>query len=120
MGIIEFHTFHTKVFYAIYDKVDMRQLLPDLTAQWPSDLIQEYKGQPFEVEKPTSNSNQSNEIVHEYFWHALPNFIPENSIVVAETGTSEFGKFDRDDFTFLCNFIFQVFSICVHRKVLHF
>jgi pyruvate decarboxylase len=91
---IEFHTYHTKVFYALYDKVDMRQLLPDLTEQWPSDIIHQYHGKPFEIEKPVLDPKYQNQITHEYFWHKLPDFIPENSIVVAETGTSEFGVFN--------------------------
>ena len=73
----------------------MRQLLPDLTEQWPTDLIRPYKGKPFAVEKPIIDPKYKNEIIHEYFWNKLPEFIPENSIVVAETGTSEFGKFDH-------------------------
>ncbi len=92
---IEFHTYHTKVFYAIYDKVDMRQLLPNLTEQWPTEIIQKYNGKSFEIEKPVLDPKHQNEIIHEYFWHKLPDFIPENSIVVAETGTSEFGIFDK-------------------------
>lgn len=91
MKTIEFHTYHTKVFYAIYDKVDMRQLLPDLTKAWPEDLIRPYQGPPYQLPPPQFDSATSNDIVHEYFWHRLPDFIPENSIVVAETGTSEFG-----------------------------
>jgi pyruvate decarboxylase len=91
---IEFHTYHTKIFYAIFDKVDMRQLLPDLTEQWPTDLIRPYTGKPFQIEKPILDPKTQNEIVHEYFWHKLPDFIPENSIVVAETGTSAFGVFN--------------------------
>ena len=71
----------------------MRQLLPDLTAQWPSDLIREDKREPFEVERPAPDPDHENDIVHEYFWHKLPSFIPENSIIVAETGTSAFGRF---------------------------
>ncbi|CAF3425929.1 unnamed protein product [Rotaria sp. Silwood2] len=90
---IEFHTYHTKVFYAIYDKVDMRQLLPDLTEKWPAELIRPYNGKPFEIPQPVLN-DKNNEIVHEYFWHKLPDFIPENSIILAETGTSEFGIFN--------------------------
>ncbi|CAF0885345.1 unnamed protein product [Adineta steineri] len=90
---IEFHTYHTKVFYAIYDKIDMRQLLPDLTEQWPAELIRQNDAKPFEIPSPVLNE-KSDEIIHEYFWNKLPDFIPENSIVVAETGTSEFGVFN--------------------------
>ncbi|CAF4545644.1 unnamed protein product [Rotaria sp. Silwood1] len=91
---IEFHTYHTKIFYAIYDKVDMRELLPDLTEHWPTDIIYPYKGKPYEIEKPILDSKHQYEIVQEYFWHKLSVFIPENSIVIAETGTSEFGIFN--------------------------
>jgi len=90
---IEFHTFHTKVFYALYDKVDMRQLLPDLVEQWPSEKIHQSKLPPFEHIKPMIDDKNKNEIVHEYFWSKIPEFIPENSIIVAETGTAEFGIF---------------------------
>jgi pyruvate decarboxylase len=103
---IEFHTYHTKVFYAIYDKVDMRQLFPDLTEQWPTGIIRQYKGKKFEIEKPIVDPKHENEIVHEYFWHKLPDFIPENSIVVAETGTSAFGKFNKYKFFILYKDIF--------------
>jgi pyruvate decarboxylase len=103
---IEFHTYHTKVFYATYDKVDMRQLFPDLTEQWPTGIIRQYKGKKFEIEKPIVDPKHENEIVHEYFWHKLPDFIPENSIVVAETGTSAFGKFNKYKFFILYKDIF--------------
>jgi len=75
----------------VYEKVDMRQLLPDLTEQWPSNIIHKYNGKPFQIEKPVFDSKHQNEIIQEYLWHKLPDFIPENSIVVAETGTSGFG-----------------------------
>ncbi|UJR33662.1 hypothetical protein I4U23_021095 [Adineta vaga] len=91
---IEFHTYHTKIFYAIYDKVDMRQLLPDLTEHWPGNLAHQHFDKPFEIQAPVLDSKHQNEIIHEYFWHKLPEFIPEKSIVVAETGTSEFGVFN--------------------------
>lgn len=84
----------------------MRQLLPDLTEKWPSDLIREYNREPFEVERPEPDATKTNEIVHEYFWYKLPSFIPENSIIVAETGTSEFGKFHRKK-----SFLFTFFSL---------
>ena len=70
----------------------MRELLPALTKNWPTELVRSYKGKPFQIEKPQTDSKQQTEIVHEYFWHKLPDYIPENSIVVAETGTSAFGQ----------------------------
>jgi len=91
---IEMHTYHTKVFHAVYDKIDMRQLLPDLTEHWPADKAHQHIGKPFQIEKPVLDPKHQNEIVHAYFWYKLPYFIPENSIVVAETGTSEFGVFN--------------------------
>jgi len=75
----------------VYEKVDMRHLLTDLTEQWPTDIIHQYNGKPFQIEKPIFDSKHQNEIIHEYFWYKLPDFIPENSIVVAETGTAGFG-----------------------------
>lgn len=69
----------------------MRQLIPDLTQAWPNDLVRPFQGPAYQLPAPQFDPS-SDEIVHEYFWHRLPDFIPENSIVVAETGTSEFGK----------------------------
>jgi TPP-dependent 2-oxoacid decarboxylase len=70
----------------------MRQLLPDINQHWPKSQIRPYKREPFQLSKPNLTCGNDDEIVHEYFWHKLSDFIPENSIVVAETGTSEFGK----------------------------
>ena len=72
----------------------MRELLPDLTERWPSELIHQYTTKKVEIPSAVFDVN-NDEIVHEYFWNKLPDFIPENSIVVAETGTSEFGMFNR-------------------------
>jgi pyruvate decarboxylase len=79
----------------------MRELLPDLTEQWPTELIHQYNGKPFGIEKPILDPKYQNQISHEYLWHKLPDFVPENSIVVDETGTSAFGKFDQDEFILL-------------------
>jgi pyruvate decarboxylase len=70
----------------------MRQLLPDLTEKWPAELVRHRNIEAFTIPSPVLDETNT-EIVHEYFWHKLPDFIPENSIVVAETGTSAFGKF---------------------------
>lgn len=96
----------------------MRQLLPDLTEQWPTDLIHEYKHKPFEVERPEPDPAHQNEIVHEYFWYKLPCFIPENSIIVAETGTSEFGRFDQaESLSFILYLISGVFNMRAPKGV---
>ncbi|CAF0788339.1 unnamed protein product, partial [Didymodactylos carnosus] len=90
---IELHSFATKVFYAVYDKVNMKQLLPDLTKRWPTERIKKYSMKPIvPPAAPPSDNNQ--EILHDYFWKKVPDFMPENSIIVAETGTSEFGIFN--------------------------
>lgn len=94
----------------------MRQLLPDLTEKWPTELIHKNSIGSFQIPPPVLDE-KNNEIVHEYFWNKLPNFIPENSIVVAETGTSEFGEFSLLIFISNIENIFKGFSICVHRKV---
>jgi len=78
----------------------MRQLLPDLTERWPAEIARQYNGKPFEIEKPVLDPKYQNQIIHEYFWYKLADFIPENSIVVAETGTSEFGKFAENIYLF--------------------
>jgi len=72
----------------------MRQLLPDLTEKWPVELIHQRNLDPFTI-PPSVLDEKNTKIVHEYFWNKLPDFIPENSIIVAETGTSAFGEFNR-------------------------
>lgn len=94
ISYVEFHTYHTKIFYAIYDKVDMRELISDLAEHWPTEIIHQYNGKKYTIEKPILDPKHQNEIIHEYFWHKLPDFIPENSIIIAETGTPEFGQFN--------------------------
>ena len=43
------------------------------------------------------DSRHQYEIIHEYFWHKLLDFV-ENSSVVAESRIMEFGTFDNYDF----------------------
>lgn len=95
ISYLEFHTCHTKIFHAIYDKVDMREFLPDVTKCWSNDIIRPYDRTAIQIRKPILDSNSQHVIMHEYFWYKLAEFIPDNSIIVAETGTAEFGKFDE-------------------------
>jgi pyruvate decarboxylase len=95
----------------------MRQLLPDLTENWPTDIVHQYKGQPYKIKEPVLDSKNKNEIIHNYFWHKLPDFIPENSIVVAETGTSAFGKCVSITLLLIQVFILGIFNMRAPKGV---
>ncbi|KAI8646198.1 thiamine diphosphate-binding protein [Parasitella parasitica] len=87
---ISLHSFATNVFYADYDKVSMVEFLPLLTASLPSasrhfDLGPRFHPAPIE---------QGTEITHNYLWNKVPEYMVDNAIIVAETGTSEFASFN--------------------------
>lgn len=87
---ISLHSFATKVFYADYDKVSMREFLPLLTSHLPEkarvfDLGPRHHPAPIE---------SGTEITHNYFWNKVPEYMEENAIIISETGTSEFASFN--------------------------
>ncbi|KAI9033680.1 thiamine diphosphate-binding protein [Phycomyces nitens] len=89
--IIAFHTFATHVYRATYEKVGMSELLPLLIKAIPQYPSRSYPPVPRPLE-----TKGGHEITHNYFWNKVPEFMDPNGIVVAETGTSEFGVFNMD------------------------
>ncbi|KAI9480848.1 MAG: thiamine diphosphate-binding protein [Benjaminiella poitrasii] len=87
---ISLHSFATNVFYADYDKVNMGEFLPLLTSHLPGSPRHFELGPRIEP-APTA---EGSEITHNYFWNKVPDYIDENSIIIAETGTSEFASFN--------------------------
>lgn len=87
---IALHSFGTFVFYANYEKVGMAEFLPLLTANLP-DTKRKFNLGPRHFPPPTEPGV---DITHNYFWNKIPDYINENSIVVAETGTAEFASFN--------------------------
>ncbi|KAI8378894.1 pyruvate decarboxylase PdcB [Blakeslea trispora] len=89
---ITLHSFATIVFCAEYQKVSMMEFIPLLTASLPKeprhfDLGPRGKPEPVK---------EGNEITHNYFWHKVPEYMQENAIVCAETGTAEFACLNMD------------------------
>ncbi|KAJ7644509.1 pyruvate decarboxylase [Roridomyces roridus] len=86
---IEFHSDHTKVFHATFPAVGMKQLLPLLTARLQPTTNA--------VSVPNFNLNavlpdESNSIISQaWLWPRLSHFFRPHDVIVAETGTSNFG-----------------------------
>ncbi|KAI9346336.1 pyruvate decarboxylase PdcB [Pilaira anomala] len=90
---ISLHSFGTTIYHADYNNVCMSELLPLLTSKLPEE--------PTEIEfgpriRPEPIDESTEEITHNYLWNKVPEFIVPNSIVVAETGTAEFGVFNME------------------------
>ncbi|CEG82915.1 Putative Pyruvate decarboxylase PdcA [Rhizopus microsporus] len=89
---ITLHSFATIVFCAEYQKVSMMEFIPLLTQTLPEqprvfDLGPRHK--PLPIQPGT-------EITHNYFWQKVPEYMDENAIVCAETGTAEFASLNMD------------------------
>ncbi|KAF1798443.1 thiamine diphosphate-binding protein [Mucor lusitanicus] len=90
---ISLHSFGTTIYHAEYPGVGMVELLPLLTSNLPKVPLQLSFG---ERAKPAPIDNSTEEITHNYLWNKVPEYIKPGSIVVSETGTSEFGVFNMD------------------------
>ncbi|CAO3683687.1 unnamed protein product [Rhizopus stolonifer] len=89
---ITLHSFATIVFCAEYQKISMMEFIPLLTQALPETPRQFNLGprpKPLAIQPGT-------EITHNYFWHKVPEFMEENAIVCAETGTAEFASLNMD------------------------
>ncbi|KAJ7209307.1 thiamine diphosphate-binding protein [Mycena pura] len=87
---VEFHSDNTKVLHAMYPAIGMKQLLPQLTARLaptPSKI----SVPPFRAIVP----QEDNEIItHAWLWPRVSQFFRPKDVIVAETGTSNFGLID--------------------------
>ncbi|KAG1167166.1 hypothetical protein G6F36_012658 [Rhizopus arrhizus] len=89
---ITLHSFATVVFCAEYQKVSMMEFIPLLTEalpQQPRTFNLGPRAKPVPIQPGT-------EITHNYFWHKVPEYMEENAIVCAETGTAEFASLNMD------------------------
>ncbi|RIA84104.1 thiamine diphosphate-binding protein [Glomus cerebriforme] len=92
---IEFRNDHVKIFFAVYENVSMRQILPKLTSR----LVQHQHGSkrirtPYLSQPPIEEIN-SQQITHSWLWKEISSkFFKPNDIIIAETGTSMFGLMD--------------------------
>ncbi|KAI9305743.1 thiamine diphosphate-binding protein [Cunninghamella echinulata] len=100
--IIAFHSFTTRVFYSTYERVCMQELLPLLIDQFPQEesgggekrkLIESVE-QEFGPPAQRAAIPDGETMIQNFFWNILPQFLPEKSVIVTETGTSTFGSFN--------------------------
>ncbi|OJA07781.1 hypothetical protein AZE42_06733 [Rhizopogon vesiculosus] len=90
---IELHSDHTLIHHGHFPGIGMKLLLPKLT-----ERLSKYKegasGIPvprFKLDVPKEGDHK---ISHAYFWPRLGKFFRKQDVIVAETGTSNFGVLD--------------------------
>ncbi|GES96149.1 pyruvate decarboxylase [Rhizophagus clarus] len=91
---IEFRHDRVKIFYAVYENVSMRQILPKLTSRLERQPSLTQVEPPYQYQ-PTMEETNSQQITQSWIWKEIASkFLKPNDIIVAETGTSLFGLMD--------------------------
>ncbi|TRM60352.1 thiamine diphosphate-binding protein [Schizophyllum amplum] len=87
---IELHSDHTKVFYAQYPAIGMKQLIPKLTAKLEpfKETTQQIAVPQFKSVFPTEDTEI---ITQAWFWPTMGEFFRPKDVIIAETGTASFG-----------------------------
>ncbi|ORZ15185.1 Thiamin diphosphate-binding protein [Absidia repens] len=92
---IEFHTNVTKVLHSSFEKVAMKELIPLVIKHFPESakininrLIKNTLGPPAQRAK----TPEGDTLIQDYFWNKIPDYLPERSVVIVETGTLSFGS----------------------------
>ncbi|KAI8078709.1 thiamine diphosphate-binding protein [Halteromyces radiatus] len=105
--VIEFHTFSTKVFYSTYEKVAMQELVPLLIKYFPKqasrDIQKVIKDLGPRAQRSITPPGET--MLQDYFWNKIVDYLPERSVVIAETGTPALGAFNLTipkDCIFIC------------------
>jgi pyruvate decarboxylase len=90
---IELHTRHTCVFYAVYENVGMKSLLPPLTAAIRAANIKiSWNDRALPIDHPSFEEGSANSPISQaYLWPTIASHLRSGDIVVAETGTASFG-----------------------------
>ncbi|KAF5369488.1 hypothetical protein D9758_002644 [Tetrapyrgos nigripes] len=90
---VELHSSWTKIRYAGFPGIGMKQLLPKLTKR-----LHEVNAAARQIEVPkfvaTVPEESDDVISHNWFWPRLSCFFKPKDVIVAETGTSSFGILD--------------------------
>lgn len=91
---IELRHDRVTVFYAVYENVSMRQILPKLTSRLERQPDLTQIESPYQSQ-PVMEELSSQQITHSWFWREIASkFLKPNDIIIAETGTSMFGLMD--------------------------
>ncbi|KAI0317507.1 pyruvate decarboxylase [Amylostereum chailletii] len=94
---IELHSDHTRVQYALYPDLGMKQLLPKLTERLASlhSPSKSVSVPAFTATVPEPNEDPLHPKISQlHFWPRMAKFFRPKDVVVAETGTSSFGLLD--------------------------
>ena len=89
---IEIHSTHTKINHQLYENIYFKDIF--------SALINALKGYryPKSISRQLDNEqvkvNNNKTITQSYFWKKIESFIPQNAVVLADTGTSMFATFN--------------------------
>ncbi|EKM79422.1 hypothetical protein AGABI1DRAFT_113984 [Agaricus bisporus var. burnettii JB137-S8] len=90
--LIELHSDHTRIQYALFQGVGMKQLLPKLTERLKQFHANASKipVEPFTSMVPKSMGGDET-IVHSHFWPRVGQFFQPKDVIITETGTANFG-----------------------------
>ncbi|KAJ6559257.1 pyruvate decarboxylase [Mycena vulgaris] len=90
---IEFHTDHTKVQFAAFAGIGMKELLPLLTAR-----LQSCSAAARKIPVPDFTAvvpKEDNDVISQaWLWPTVGKFFKPRDVIIAETGTSSFGILD--------------------------
>lgn len=90
---IELHSDHTLVRHAKFPGIGMKSLLPKLTKR-----LSKYQEDASRIHVPHYKldvpKESDDKISHAYFWPRVGKFFRKQDVIVAETGTSNFGMMD--------------------------
>ncbi|GAA5938357.1 alpha-keto acid decarboxylase family protein [Sporobolomyces koalae] len=88
---IELHSDHTQVQYGTYPEVSFHTLLPLLASTLKSkqEVTKAPRDGGLDVQVPEGSKDEM--VKQEAFWPMMGQFLQEDDIIVAETGTSSFG-----------------------------
>ncbi|KAK0503810.1 pyruvate decarboxylase [Armillaria luteobubalina] len=90
---VELHSSWTKVQFSDYPGIGMKDLLPKLTSR-----LQAYQSAALRYDVPRFHAvvpQEDNDIISQaWFWPTLSKFFRPKDVIVAETGTSNFGILD--------------------------
>ncbi|KAK7048297.1 pyruvate decarboxylase [Favolaschia claudopus] len=88
---VELHSDHTKVQFAAYQGIGMKELLPLLTARLERSAASNVTIPDFSAAVP----NEADDVISQaWFWPKMGTFFKPKDVIIAETGTSSFGILD--------------------------
>ncbi|CAO3593205.1 unnamed protein product [Absidia cylindrospora] len=89
---IEFHTYATKVFHSSFEKVAMKELIPMVIKHFPESAKLNINNNTLGPPAQRAEAPEGDTLIQDYFWNKIPDYLPERSVVIVETGTLSFGS----------------------------